>query len=72
MQMDSVIEALKKAKVISKFREILGNSNFLLDKVLVVAQEQYLRTSNQKCNELNNLRNKYAEIIEEYRKKAKK
>lgn len=58
-QMKSVIEALSKAKQASAMRFILANSNFLLDKVILVAGEKYTKITNQKCLKLAELRPKY-------------
>lgn len=58
-QMKSVIDSLNKAKVASKMRFILGNSNFLLDKVIVVAGEKYATITNLKCQKLADLRQRY-------------
>lgn len=57
--MESVVDALKKAKVASKVRFIMGNSNFLLDKVILVADAQYTNTTGLKCQKLSDLRAKY-------------
>lgn len=59
LEMESVVEALKKVKVASKVRFIMGNSNFLLDKVILVADAQYTRTTGLKCQKLIDLRSKY-------------
>lgn len=59
MQMETVVEALAKAKVASKTRFIMGNSNFLLDKVILVAEAQYQQTTGFKCQKLLDLRSKY-------------
>lgn len=59
IQMDSVIEALSKAKMTSQARFIKGNSNFLLDKVILVADERYTRITNMKCQKLVDCRSKY-------------
>jgi len=57
--MESVIESLSKAKMPSKARFIKGNSNFIVDKVIVVAQEKYTSITGQKCHKLIDLRAKY-------------
>lgn len=57
--MESVVEALKKVKVASKARFIMGNSNFLLEKVILVADAQYTKTTGTKCQRLIDLRGKY-------------
>lgn len=59
IQLDSVIEALSNAKMASKARFIKGNSNFLLDKVLIVANEKYASITGLKCQKLLDLRTKY-------------
>lgn len=59
LEMDSVVEALKRAKVSSKVRFIMGNSNFLLDKVIKVADNQYYEITGLRCQKLIDLRNKY-------------
>lgn len=59
VQLDSVLEALSKAKMTSKARFIKGNSNFLLDKVIVVANEKYTSITNLKCQKLTDLRARY-------------
>lgn len=59
LEMESVVDALKKEKVASKVRLIMGNSNFLLDKVILVADAQYTSTTGLKCQKLIDLRSKY-------------
>lgn len=59
LEMESVLDALKKAKIASKVRFIMGNSNFLLDKVILVAEAQYTYTTGLKCQKLIDLRSKY-------------
>lgn len=59
IQIESVIDALGKAKVTSKARFIKGNSNFLLDKVIVVACEKFNCITEFKCQKLLDLRDKY-------------
>lgn len=59
IEMESVLDALKKVKVASKVRFIMGNSNFLLDKVILVADEQYTSITGTKCQRLIDLRSKY-------------
>lgn len=59
LEMESVVDALKKTKVSSKSRFIMGNSNFLLDKVLKEADKQYTITSGLKCQKLSDLKVKY-------------
>ena len=61
MEMNHVVETLRKARKrpSSEVRFIMGNSNFLLDKVVDEAQKQYTRTTNLECTELRNLRNRY-------------
>lgn len=59
IQIESVIDALGKAKMTSMARSIKGNSNFLLDKVIVVANEKYTSITGQKCQKLLDLRAKY-------------
>lgn len=61
LEMQHVIEALGAAsKQRSQVRFIMGNSNFLLDKVIVVADEQYKRITGFSCRKLCELRAKYA------------
>lgn len=57
--MESIVEALSKAKVASKTRFIMGNSNFLLDKVILVAEAHYNQTTGFKSQKLLDLRSKY-------------
>lgn len=57
--MQHVIGALKRTKVASSKRFIMGNSNFLLDKVIPVADAQYNAITNLKCHKLTNLRSGY-------------
>lgn len=57
--MESVIDALSKAKITSKARFIKANSNFLLDKVIVVAYEKYTKITESKWQKLIDLRSKY-------------
>lgn len=59
IQIESVIDELGKAKMTSKARFIMSNSNFLLDKVIVVACEKYASITGQKCQKLLDLRTKY-------------
>lgn len=59
IEMESVLDALRKVKVASKVRFIMGNSNFLLDKVIIVADEQYTNITGTKCQRLIDLRGKY-------------
>lgn len=59
LEMESIVETLKKVKVASKTRFIMGNSNFLLDKVILVAEAQYKQTTGQSCQRLLDLRAKY-------------
>jgi hypothetical protein len=59
IQIESVIDELGKAKMTSKARFIMSNSNFLLDKVIVVACEKYASITGQKCQKLVDLRTKY-------------
>lgn len=60
LEMESVVEALTKfKKVASKVRFIMGNSNFLLDKVILVADAQYTKTTGTKCQKLIGLRSVY-------------
>lgn len=59
IQMESVIEALSKARMTSQARFIKGNSNFLLDKVILVAEEKYASITNMKCQKLADCRSKY-------------
>lgn len=59
LEMESVVSALEKAKVASKVRFIMGNSNFLLDKVILVASAQYTNITGTKCQKLIDLRSKY-------------
>ena len=60
LQMESVVNALSKAKT-SQARRIMGNSNFLLDKVIPVAEEKFTSITNLKCQKLADLRTKYKE-----------
>lgn len=57
--MDSVVNALKKAKMSSKVRFIMGNSNFLLDKVIKVADQQFQDITGFECQKLKEVRTKY-------------
>jgi len=59
LELESVVEALKKVKVASKVRFIMGNSNFLLDKVILVADAQYTKITGSRCQKLIDLRGKY-------------
>lgn len=59
IQIESVITELSEAKMTSKARFIMSNSNFLLDKVIVVACEKYAEITGQKCQKLLDLRTKY-------------
>uniref|UniRef100_A0A6G1SIE6 Exocyst complex component 8 n=1 Tax=Aceria tosichella TaxID=561515 RepID=A0A6G1SIE6_9ACAR len=59
IQIESVIDELSKAKMASKARFIMSNSNFLLDKVIVVACEKYDDIAGQKCQKLLDLRTNY-------------
>lgn len=59
LEMESVVDTLKKERVASKVRLIMGNSNFLLDKVILVADAQYASTTGLKCQKLIDLRAKY-------------
>lgn len=57
--MDSVVEALKRTKIASKRRFIMGNSNFLLDKVIKVANTRYQTITGFECQKLSSLRTNY-------------
>lgn len=61
LEMESIVDALKKARAskTSKVRFIMGNSNFLLDKVILVADAQYTKTTGFRCQKLYDLRSKY-------------
>lgn len=62
--MDFVVEALKKTKQGSQVRFIMANSNFLLDKVILVAESQYTSITNGlKCDKFKDLRKKYQEKV---------
>lgn len=63
LEMKSVVDALKGVKVASKVRFIMGNSNFLLDKVILVADAQYTQTTGSRCQKLIDLRSKYQEEV---------
>lgn len=67
-EMSHIVDSLKKVRSShkskpSEVRFIMGNSNFLLDKVLVVAQEQYTTITGLQCNGLRDLQEKYNAIV---------
>ena len=59
IQIESVISELSDANKTLKAISIMSNSNFLLDKVIVVACEKYANITGQKCQKLLDLRTKY-------------
>lgn len=62
--MDSIVDALKKTKQGSQVRFIMANSNFLLEKVILVAESQYASITNGiKCEKFVELRSRYQEKV---------
>lgn len=61
--MDLVVEALERTKQGSQVRFIMANSNFLLDKVILVAETQYSELTNGLKWQNNDLRKKYQDKV---------
>lgn len=66
IQMESVIDALSKARMGSKDRIIKANSKFLIDKVILVADEKYFKICNMKCQKFADLRAKYEAKLQNF------
>lgn len=59
LEMESVVKALKKTNKDSESRFIMGNSNFLLNKVIEVANQQYTKITGLGCQKLIDVGNQY-------------
>lgn len=64
LEMQSVVEALKKTNTTSNVRFIMGNSNFLLNKVIEVANQQYTKITGLKCQKLIDVGTQYRAKVE--------
>lgn len=63
LQLQSIVDTLKRPKADSKVRIIMNNSNFLIDKVIKVADEQYKNTNGSSCHKLLKIGADYKEKI---------
>lgn len=61
--MDFVVDALEKTKQGSQVRFIMANSNFLLDKVILVAECRYSSITDGLKWHNGDLRKKYQEKV---------